>query len=353
MRKARRVPRFGPDRAGPERHRGRDGARPPSGRNITHFRLYRSNTTNTSADVPYVPCPIRGRRTAGRSARSRSPTTRRRPSCRSRAPRCCGTSRRRTFAAWWAEPTAAWPAFGQRLLPVRAVRAVRLPGGSAHHDRVADRGAGLCSEQTYFVGTRGRPYLMSGADTQSLIAIEARRGSAVRGETRNRRDARRLRVPSPDGLCFCSLTGAVKVITGPEGFNLFDRESWQALVPSSIIAAEYEGAYVFHWDNGTTSGSVHARHRQRQAGVDDGYRFGVLLRDSITDRLPYAASGTRDQRAVRIGHEAHGAVEARRSWQLDSYPSFSWLQAQSKYESGGTITVNLYGDGDLIQTEDI
>jgi hypothetical protein len=201
-------------------------------------------------------------------------------------------------------------------------------------------------EQTYFVGTRGRPYIMAGADTQSLAskarcrpAVRAKRGIvAMRGG---------YAYPSPDGICFCSLTGAVKVITGPEVFNLFDRETWQALVPSSIIAAEYEGAYVFHWDNGSTSGTY-------MLDIGSGKLVAVTVgataffRDSITDRL-YSASG------LAINALFASATKRTATWrtkivQLDSYPSHSWLQAQSNYEGGGTITVNLYGDGALIQT---
>jgi hypothetical protein len=69
----------------------------PSGRHITHFRLYRSNSNSTSSAYQYVPCPTDE---DGWPIGTLAITMKRKPrSCRSLARRCCGTSRRRTWSA--------------------------------------------------------------------------------------------------------------------------------------------------------------------------------------------------------------------------------------------------------------
>jgi hypothetical protein len=75
----------------------------------------------------------------------------------------------------------------------------------------------------------------------------------------------------------------------------------------------------------------------------------AFYRDSITG-FPYGASGT------TINALFNSATKRTAQWKtpiiaLDSYPSFGWLQVQSAYESSGTITVSIYGDGTLIQTQ--
>jgi hypothetical protein len=317
----------------------------PSGRNITHFRLYRSNTTNTSADFAYVPCASDA---DGWPIGTLTITD----------DKIAAELQEPCPSLLWDEPPADLRGLvagagggmagftGNDFCPCVPYVPYAFPAAL----RITTEWpiVGLASlEQAYFVGTRGRPYLVSGADTQSLIPLKldadqpcvAKRGIvAMRGG---------FVYPSPDGLCYCSLTGAVKVITGPEGFNLFDRESWQALVPSSIVAAEYEGAYVFQWNNGSTTGA-YALDVTVGKMVALSTVGSALFRDSITDRLYVASS-------LAISAMFASATKRTAAWKtkviaLDDYPSFAWMQAQSNYESSGTITVNLYGDGVLIQT---
>jgi hypothetical protein len=207
-----------------------------------------------------------------------------------------------------------------------------------------------CIETTYFVGTRGRPVLISGADTQSQQAVKldhdlpctSKRGIvAMRGG---------FLYPSPEGLCFCTTTGDIRVITGPDGLNLFDRDTWQALDPTSIVASEREGAYFFQWNNGVTSGSYLLDVVTGKL-VSTSASASALFRDSITGIL-YGANG------IAINSLFTSTTKRTAQWKtpiiaMDDYPSFSWLQVQSPYESSGTVTVSIYGDGTLIQTANI
>lgn len=98
--------------------------------------------------------------------------------------------------------------------------------------------------QTLFVGTTGAPVFVSGSDPASMSVQEL----AVQQSCSSARSI----VPvdggviyaSPDGLCLATLSG-IKVIT--EG--LFTKADWQSLNPSSIVAAMYDGAYYFLYNN--------------------------------------------------------------------------------------------------------
>lgn len=204
-------------------------------------------------------------------------------------------------------------------------------------------------DQTYFVGTRGYPYFITGADAQTFIAEKldadqpctSRKGIvAMRGG---------FVWPTPSGLCFAN-QGGVELITGPDGLNLFSRDEWQALDPSSIVAREREGAYVFEWNNGTDSGTYALDLGTRKL-VTFSVTASAFFRDSITDQLYYASG---------LAIKALGASDTMREgrWRtkivtLEDEPSFAWLQVQSSFDDDATVTVNIYGDGALIQTETV
>lgn len=94
--------------------------------------------------------------------------------------------------------------------------------------------------QTLFVGTMGAPYFISGADSMSM--------SAVRLDADQACVSRRSIVSldggvvyaSPDGLCLATQAG-VQLVTSA----YFSREDWQQLDPRSIFAVGHENAYYF------------------------------------------------------------------------------------------------------------
>jgi hypothetical protein len=220
----------------------------------------------------------------------------------------CGTSRRRTCAAWWAIRTGGWRGL-RATTSARACRTSPMPSPAALKKTTEWPIVGLaCVETTYFAGTRGRPYLFSGADTQSLSGDEAGPRPAVCLQARDRRDARRLRLPSrPRACAFARRRRPSGDHRHRRGFNLFDLDRWQALDPTSIVATEYQGAYLFDWNNGVDVGQLHARCGHRKAGIGDADGLGFLPR--LDHRPAVRGKRNRDQRALLVGDEAHGAVE--------------------------------------------
>ncbi len=315
---------------------------PPSGRHITHFRLYRSITSDSTTSADYVPCPTDddGWPIATLSITDDVLAAALQEPCPS---------------TLWDEPpddlqglvggaNGGMAGFrGNEFCPCVPYKGYAFPVALRITTEYPIVGL-AASGQEYFVGTRGRPSIISGADTQSLSHIKldadqacvSRRGIvALTGG---------FLYPSPDGLCLATSAG-VKVLTGPDGFNLFDRASWQALGPSSIFAAESEGCYVFHWDNGTTSGvySLDLVNGRLVALTNVGSAF---YRDTVTDRLYLAQEGA--IKAMGAGNGKRTAVWRTPVIQLNEQTSHAWLQVDSDFSA--SVTVKTYHDSVLVDT---
>ena len=107
--------------------------------------------------------------------------------------------------------------------------------------------------QTLFVGTRGSPYLISGADSASMSAQELPGNQACVSARSIVAMENGGIYASPDGICVVDLSG-VKVITQ----TLFTREDWKRINPSSIIGAVHHGVYYFLYNNRETTAISHA-----------------------------------------------------------------------------------------------
>jgi hypothetical protein len=307
----------------------------PSGRNITHFRVYRSVSTNTSAGFLYLPCaaddegwPI-GTLTITddqKAAELQEPCP----------------------SLLWDEPPADLQGLvggangvmagfrGNEFCPCIPYTPYAFPSTLRITTEWPIVGLGA-SGQTYFVGTRGRPYLITGADSQSLSATKLEDEQACVAKRSIVAMGGGFVYASPDGLCFASASG-VRVLTTAH----FDREAWQALVPSSIKAAENEGCYVFTYDTGSATGTYSLDFATGKL-VKLTTVGTAFFRDAITDRL-YVASG------LAISAMFASATKRTAAWktrvvELPDHQSFAWLQVQSNFEGGGTVAVILTKDG--------
>jgi len=100
---------------------------------------------------------------------------------------------------------------------------------------------------TIAVVTEGWPYLVLGSDPAALSMVEleieqacvAKRGIVDFGTA--------IAYPSPDGLIIISSRGATNATAA-----LFNRDQWQALVPTSFVAFNWEQQYLCFYDDGTT-----------------------------------------------------------------------------------------------------
>jgi len=98
---------------------------------------------------------------------------------------------------------------------------------------------------TVAVVTKGWPYLAIGSDPSAISMVEleieqacvAKRGIVDLGTA--------IVYPSPDGLIMLSSDGASNVSAA-----IFDRDQWQALVPTSFVAFNWEQQYLCFYNNG-------------------------------------------------------------------------------------------------------
>lgn len=197
-------------------------------------------------------------------------------------------------------------------------------------------------DQTLFVGTTGNPYLMTGAHSASMTAIKLDSNQSC--------VARRTIVgvqggvlyASPDGLCLASQSG-VEVVTR----NLFAREFWQSLKPLTMFAAEHEGVYyLFYAGNG---GGCYA------FSMKDGWKLGrVDLKGSAVwvdkfNDLMYLASGTDLMECFSGGALRKAKWRTGISTQGAQHP-LAWIKVYGQQTNDKPVTVKLYGDGVLRHT---
>lgn len=205
----------------------------PSGRNISHWRPYRSNVGSETAAFEYVP-------SANALGVPIATTTLTDAIANSALQEVCPST-------IWAEPPAALAGligmangihlgyFGRTLCPSESFTPYAYPIEyrlTVEHDIV-----GLCAwEQSAFVGTKGKPYFVSGADAASLTARVLDSNQACVSDRSICATHLGPVYASPDGLCLARPEG-VKVITAEH----FTREEWQLLRPDSMIVQEHDG----------------------------------------------------------------------------------------------------------------
>ena len=99
---------------------------------------------------------------------------------------------------------------------------------------------------TVAVLTKGWPYLAIGSDPSaiSLIELEIEQACVTKRGVVDLGTA--VVYPSPDGLILISGQNVENVSA-----SIFNREQWQALVPSSFIAFNWEQQYLCFYNNGT------------------------------------------------------------------------------------------------------
>lgn len=198
--------------------------------------------------------------------------------------------------------------------------------------------------QSLFVGTAANPSIISGSDSASMseqvlddaqACLSARSIVSMDGG---------VLYASPDGLCFASGNG-VQVLTSA----LFAREDWQALNPSSIMAAAHEGIYYF-WFSGTYGGVTGGclaldTVAKKLARVD--ISASAVFTDSLTDAVFYV-SGTQIKRAFSAGRRTGKWKSGKMV--LPAQSPMSWLQVEGDQSPSTPVTVRWYGDGLLRHT---
>lgn len=202
--------------------------------------------------------------------------------------------------------------------------------------------------QTLFVGTKGSPYFISGADSASM--------SAQKLESQQSCSSRRSIVPvqggvlfaSPDGLCVADSSGIQVASAG-----LFTREEWQKLDPASMFAAQHENIYYL-WHGGANPGCLTFDLASKKLGRID-LTATAAFNDKLTDML-YVVSGTQILAVYGNTTRRMGKWKSK----LVTMPQqvgLAWIKVYGEQRRENLVTgapavpvkVRVYGDGELIK----
>jgi hypothetical protein len=310
-----------------------------SGYNITHWRLYRSSTTNTGAAFQYVPeGEDAGIPVATSTVTDDHPQVALEETGQTRGWLMPPENLRglvampNNFLAGFYDQTLAfshpnyphaWP-MEYRLTvepPIVALAVV---------------------DQTLFVGTRAHPYVVSGADPSSMSMLKldvhqpvmSKRSVAVGG----------------GGVVFAGADGlfvfhGMTLTNVTEG--VYSREDWQALRPETMIGAMHDGVYYCLYGTGAAQGCLVFDPKSKKVGTVDlkGSAFYV---DRFTDTL-FVADG-RDIRQVQGSSSPRTGVWKSKKFTLPKYAPFAWLHVESDFSDGASVEVKIWGDGALVYT---
>lgn len=192
--------------------------------------------------------------------------------------------------------------------------------------------------QTLVICTTANPYFAYGADSASMTAQKLDANQACIAARTIASVAGGVMYASPDGLVLAS-QGGVRVVT--EG--MYNREDWLALNPAAMFGLEHEGVYYLFTQTETLVFGA------------GGTKLGTLpivatsaYVDRLTDTL-YIANGTAIQ-AVYGGASRRTGYWRSAKVALPLYAGLAWLQVMGDQTPSNPVTVRWYGDGVLIHT---
>lgn len=198
--------------------------------------------------------------------------------------------------------------------------------------------------QTLFVGTTGNPYFISGADSASMSALklDARQACVSRRSIASVQGG--VLYASPDGLCAADPSG-VKVVSAPH----FTREDWQKLNPSTMIAASHENLYYLFY-TGQGGGCLVFDLAAGKLGRVD-LTATAAFTDTLTDTL-YVANGANIQ-AVHGGANRRTATWKSARLVMQRQAPMAWLKVYGDQTPSAPVTIRWFGDGQLRHTATI
>lgn len=303
-------------------------AAPPSGRNVTKIRWYRSNSSNTGAAFQFVAETVVGTLTYTDSLKAAElgepcPTT-------------LWAEPPATLAGLVEGPNGAVAGFtGNRFCPSINFIPYAFPREFEKTTAWPIVGIGVF-QSTYVVLTQGNPYFWSGSSSDALAGGEVRCNQACVARLGIASDGDNVYYPSADGLCRAN-AGGVVVITK----DLFSKAEWAALSPATIKAVVHEGAYM--WT--CTAGTYMLDLATLKLTTLDAAASAFYL-DKLSDTV-YLATGT-TIRAMFAG-AARTAVWKSKKIKLERPADMKWLQVDSDF--GATVTVKVWRDGVLTDTK--
>lgn len=202
--------------------------------------------------------------------------------------------------------------------------------------------------QSAFIGTTGRPYLVTGADSASLTEeiISSRvpclsAASMVAIENS-------VFYASPDGLALYE-NGRVIIITK----GILSRKAWRAYNPASMRAAEFDGMYfAFFTRADTTRGALVFDYEKKTFSELDQGADAVFA----TDAGLYLLDGTTIYDAIPASAANRTGSWFSKTFRLARPQAFGWIMVDSDFLNNGSpvsATVRVYAGGVLHHTATI
>lgn len=189
--------------------------------------------------------------------------------------------------------------------------------------------------------TVGKPYFIQGSHPDSMVSVEAEIEQACVSKRSIVSMLGRVFYASPDGLMAIA-PGVSENIT----FDLFDKEQWQTIVPSSIHAYSFDGKYIAFYDDGETQGGFIFDPAEKE------FIFHEVYADAgYTDLLNDTLYLSIDDNLVKWeGGSALDYIWKSKQFTFPSKLTFSRLRVSAE---SYPVTFKLYCDETLIYSKSI
>lgn len=193
------------------------------------------------------------------------------------------------------------------------------------------------------VATEGYPYLATGTDPASMSLIRLDEDQACVSKRSLVEMGGFVVYASPDGLVMVTGNNA-RVVTK----DIIDRDTWQALTPSSIHAYHYEGAYFGFYTGSGGGGFVFDPH-------EPGAEFSWLTLEPLAGYTDLLTDTLYLQIDANIHSFDTGAAKMVYTWLsppqwLPKPVSFACLQVDAQ---SYPVTINLFVGGGLLSTHEV
>lgn len=198
-------------------------------------------------------------------------------------------------------------------------------------------------QQNLIALTTGQPYLITGTGPDALSAQRLEIDQACVSKRSVVEFGHGVAWASPDGLTYTG-TGGTRVVTSA----LFLREDWQTLKPETMVAAQYEGAWVATFDAGQGREGIMLDPMEPGGCFFHTVPFTAAHRDTLTDSL-YVLVG-QDIRKWDGGPLPMVAEFGTNTRRMPRTMRFGFCQVIG---DGFPVEVSIYGDGELIFTGNV
>lgn len=198
--------------------------------------------------------------------------------------------------------------------------------------------------QSAFVGTTGRPYIVSGSDAASLSEQLISSGMPCMSARSMVAIGNAVLYAAPDGLALYE-NGSVSIVTS----SVFDRAAWREYRPQTMRAGEYDGRYIAFYTkaDGATGALVFDYQSKTMAELDQqadavfSSEDGLFVLDGANIHNLFPTSGS--NRA--------GSWHSK-EFRLVKPQGFAWIQVDSDFRNRllpASCTLTIYADDVLHQ----